>query len=788
MQSPDSSSNRRSFKRSYVACVPCRERKSRCIIKEKPPCSKCAREHRECRFDRRPKAPKHREAPKWTQPDATAKQAEPSASQQRPLADEVRQPSTSPQNLDITLSDYHGLQGEVTSLTQSPNNTNQTLYDRVRSTIVTGTNDALDVLSDAAGQHHSVARSSPSRLQQSANIVHTAGPKVVSGGSHGLGYTITALSEPDDATLDMWDKCRFVRQGWFTGQEAVTYIDLFFEKLAPLTPIILDQFRDHAAHARLVYEEAMLCCTLLMISSRFFMLPGAGGTSRSHYVHQRLWSHCEVLVKRILLGQEKTSTSKTRAIGTVESLMLISDWHPRALHFPPETDGWDGLLISPGYDPVNRRTMNNETPLIRWRDDVFEPAKRANRMSWMLLGMANNLAYELGVLSNQQPEASRATDSEVLRGLRAQKLLYVYVTQTATRLSYPSVFPESISVNASRLPKQNTSELAHRSWMAYMDLSLELTQLSRTASSMFFQSAAHLQSQVLGDHYADLLEHFATSLSKWQQKFDSIDKDMNEPLRDTLLIEFYHLKACTGAISIQAVVARASSAGFTTANANPDEVLSSFITPKDARFLQEVISDTKKVLHIATMSAFKTQLPCAPARIKISVISSSVFLLKALSVGSTHTDVNEALYILDQCTSTLNSSPPDDMDFALRYAALIEKHTTQFRAHLTAARGQVSGEQPARAVLPSGVSNGEGEAYGPDPYMTSLDRQQPEYNLGFVGFDASNGGDAWVSLPFDSSIAPFSGGCDQVSLGLDVDSLNFFWSLPDLEPEEPGFA
>ncbi|KAJ3522709.1 hypothetical protein NM208_g12742 [Fusarium decemcellulare] len=713
--------------------------------------SKCEREHRECRFDHRPKAPKHREPPKWTQPDTAMNQSE---LQQRPLNDEAHPPGTSPQQLDISLGNYQGLHAEVPGFTQSPNNTNQTLYDRVRSTIVTGSNDALDILSDAAGQQHSVAGSTPSQPQPSY-AAHSSGPKVISGGFHGLGFTITALSEPDDATLDMWDKCRFVRQGWFTAQEAVTYIDLFFEKLASLTPILLDQFRGHAAQARLVYEEAMLCCTLLMISSRFFMLPGAG-------------------------GQEKTSTSKTRVIGTIESLMLISDWHPRALHFPPETDGWDGLLISPGYDRVNRKHTNNEAPLIRWREDVFEPAKRANRMSWMLLGMANNLAYELGVFSNHQPEASRLTDSEVIRCLRVQKLLYIYVTQTATRLSYPSVFPESISVTASRLPLQGSGEPSYRSWMAYMDLSLELTQLSRTASSMFFQSASHLQSQVLGDHYADLLDHFAASLSKWQQKFDSLSKDMNEPLRDALLIEFHHLKACTGAISIQAVVARASSAGFTTANTNPDEVLSAFITPKDARFLQEVITDTKKVLHIATMSDFKTQLPFAPARVKISVISSSVFLLKALSVGSTHTDVNDALYVLDQCTSTLNSSPPDDMDFALRYAALIEKHTAQFRAHLTSAR------QTTQALLSNGVSNSENEGDGSEAYMANLSAQS-ENDLGFVGFDAG-GGDTWVSLPFDSSIAPFSGGCDQLSLGLDVDSLNFLWSLPGLGPEESGFT
>ncbi|KAL2675646.1 hypothetical protein Neosp_011836 [[Neocosmospora] mangrovei] len=660
MESPGSSGNQRSFKRSYVACVSCRSRKSRCIVKDKPPCTKCEREHRECRFDHRQRGPKHREPPKWTQQEAAT------TSRQRPLP-EVQLPGASPKQLDVSLGGY---QGDALGFSQSPNNTSHSLYDRVRSSIVTGTNDALDILSDAVDRQRSVAASTPSQP--------TNGPRITPGGFNGVGFTITALSEPEDSTLDLWDKCRFVRQGLFTAQEAVTYMDLFFEKLQPLSPVIVDQFRSHSAHTQLVHEEAMLCCTILTIASRFFMLPGAGGTSRSHNIHQRLWSHCEMLIKRILLGQEKTSTAKTRAIGTVESLMLISDWHPRALHFPPETDGWDALLISPGYDPVNRRRMNDEAPLIRWKDDVFEPAKRANRMSWMLLGMANNLAYELGVISSQRPETSRSTELQIIRSLRAQKLLYVYLTQTATR--------------------------------------------------------------------------------------------------DSLLIEYHHLKACTGAISIQAVVSRASSAGFTTTNTNPDEVLSAFITPKDARFLQEVISDSKKLLRIATMSDFKAQLPYAPARVKISVISSSVFLLKALSVGSTHTDVNDALYVLDQCTSTLNSSPPDDMDFALRYAALIEKHTAQFRAHLTASRGQGSGEQHTRSLPPNGVGGNETE--GAEGYMGNMGTSEDD--LGFVGFDA---GDTWVSLPFDSSIAPFGGGCDQLSLGLDIDSLNFLWSLPGLGPE-----
>jgi hypothetical protein len=203
MDSPERPSNTRLFKRSYVACVSCRARKARCVIKDGPPCAKCAREHRECHFDHRPRAPKHRDAPKWTRDEPT----EPVS--QMPFPQETHSTSTSPQ--------------DGTGLGPSPNNSSQSLYDRVQSTIVTGTTDALDFLSNAAGQRHSIAGSTPS---QTHPFTKSNGPRVVSGGYNDVGFTITALSEPDDTCLDMWDKCRFVRQGWFTAQEAVTYIDL----------------------------------------------------------------------------------------------------------------------------------------------------------------------------------------------------------------------------------------------------------------------------------------------------------------------------------------------------------------------------------------------------------------------------------------------------------------------------------------------------------------------------------------------------------------------------------
>lgn len=113
--------------------------------------------------------------------------------------------------------------------------------------------------------------------------------------------------------------------GWLTGQEGATYLDLFYEHIAPYAPVMTDDFQSHAQHRYLITSEPMLLTTMLMIASRFFTLPGPGGMSRSHFIHQRLWLYCELLIHRVMFGQEKHATAKVRIMGTIESLILIAD-------------------------------------------------------------------------------------------------------------------------------------------------------------------------------------------------------------------------------------------------------------------------------------------------------------------------------------------------------------------------------------------------------------------------------------------------------------------------------
>lgn len=285
-----------------------------------------------------------------------------------------------------------------------------------------------------------------------------------------------------------------------------------------MTPVLPDHYRHHASHHSLVHEEALLCCTILMISSRFFTLPGAGGISRSHHVHQRFWNYCEHLIRRVMFGQEKLSSARTRVVGTIESFILISDWHPRSIHFPPEAEGWDVLLIQPEYDRTNRLVSEGDAPLIRWREDVFEPARRAERMSWMLLGAATNLAYELGILTDDAETVLPST-FPASRYTRVKQVLSVYVSYHAVRLSCSSILPQNISNTSMTTSLDSTNDTTDKSWRAFMYLWTELTQLMKTATAMFFQSKSHTRQQSLNGHYLILLQHFFPSLTAWYDRF-----------------------------------------------------------------------------------------------------------------------------------------------------------------------------------------------------------------------------------------------------------------------------
>jgi hypothetical protein len=124
----------------------------------------------------------------------------------------------------------------------------------------------------------------------------------------------------------------------------------FFHNLSPLSPILMSYYSDHSNHHSLVSSEPMLCTTIMTISSRYHALPGDGGRLRSDDIHRKFWLYWKTLFTRVMYGQESGANSNTRSVGTLESLLLMSEWHPRAVHFPPDVDGWDCEMMEDGQE------------------------------------------------------------------------------------------------------------------------------------------------------------------------------------------------------------------------------------------------------------------------------------------------------------------------------------------------------------------------------------------------------------------------------------------------------
>ena len=102
-------------------------------------------------------------------------------------------------------------------------------------TVVSSGNDALNILFEAAA----AADDQESGLNdQGTSSQGLQSGDVGTGNSHSVNGGATArpdippqivrpveLSDASIETLNVWEACRFVKMGWFTSREAVTFID-----------------------------------------------------------------------------------------------------------------------------------------------------------------------------------------------------------------------------------------------------------------------------------------------------------------------------------------------------------------------------------------------------------------------------------------------------------------------------------------------------------------------------------------------------------------------------------
>lgn len=121
----------------------------------------------------------------------------------------------------------------------------------------------------------------------------------------------------------------------------------FFEYLNPLAPLVPPALREN--HSFLAQSEHALANTILTISARYHTLPGIGGASRSYAIHDRLWRYTRNLLSKLPFSGSRS----IRKPAMVESLLLLTEWHPRNYHFPDD-DLTDEQHVPSGEVPPDK--------------------------------------------------------------------------------------------------------------------------------------------------------------------------------------------------------------------------------------------------------------------------------------------------------------------------------------------------------------------------------------------------------------------------------------------------
>ncbi|KAF1363861.1 hypothetical protein EJ07DRAFT_162411 [Lizonia empirigonia] len=783
------------FKRAYKACINCRQRKAKCILgtgpdggELKPPCQRCKREMRECIFRserswvkrRKPGEARDEEEELTSSRPQTQLPAAPAPAQPSPAQrSSISGHSFTPVQSQSPYVQGHSHRSDILSPPahlRRVSSSQPDLAHSVMRTVVSSGSDALNLLFEAA--NHRGAIDNPEANGSQAYETPRSGPSNgYDAGSpfHTFRAQPVQMSTPSPETLKIWTSCRFVQMGWFSAHEAVTYVDLFFKNCSPLSPILGDFYSHHENHYSLIAMDPFLCVTILMISSRYNILPGVGGASRGYFVHDRLWEQCQRFIMKIMLGQVKPSKAQSRTIGSIEALLLLSEWHPRALHFPTAADGWDCELMIGANNTTaeGAKLLEGDTTSSRWLEDVIEPAKRSDRMSWMLMGSALSMAQELGLFEDnasidkdQRSYPKSSSEFLTLRRIRARKLLYVLLEQLSWRLGCTSMIPQSLNHALMEKIPVDSATGAVEQWQSFMSAWVELTKLARSVSDTIYPCAATTKSLLRTGRYIGLLEHFQPLLTSWRKKYLDPCK-LKVGLHDMLTIEYQYVRIYTNSVGMQAVVER--TLAETDTDVPQDDILPMNLEPRDYDFIQEVVDGSCQILQKVVQLSESGALRYSPVRIFLRITTSSIYLIKGLSLGSRNQKLQSSLDILDAAIRALRASVLDDMHLASRYATLLELHVARLRDSF------VVSSRPPR--IPSRPTSAERNG---TTGMDFLNNHAGQSALAGLAGDVTGmmPDDDWLALPFDPAMAPFGLDNQQNFQSFDDGTLDFIWNLP----------
>ncbi|PVH96279.1 hypothetical protein DM02DRAFT_128401 [Periconia macrospinosa] len=718
-----------------------------------------------------------------------------------------------------SIGRYEPLRRPATATQPQNDEEDRKMADTATAVMQTGEiysgHDALNLLFQAAGrdlqeqQHHRTGSTSsahrPSMGSTPGSQTNLASPQAITAHARNpsrvaaepivdpaLAHQSPGIPDPPNEAafndaVKAWSKFRFVRAGWLTAKEAVRYIDYFYTYLSPLTPIVVPDYRDHAMHGKLLREEPMLVITLLTIASRFRTpdTPSrAGAVSRSYLIHDKFWKYLQGMIDRTIYGQEQfgggfcgagqqpgsdvnpLTRKGLRTLGTVESLMLLTEWHPRALHFPPGDDDDELVPIEDdvGGDAHTNTGSNNLVSDGGQRiDSWLEPCWRSDRMCWMLLGNALSLAYEIGVFDDTSEvefeEANQHLSHATVKAYFRRKnhlknLLVIYVTQTSGRLGLTSMLPKTLredELQSQRTPLElynarkalikapplhhstrpdgqrlPLESVATQERHAIQDLVLDfwdrIAKTMEMGNLKLFPNRRKTRELLKSGKYEELLKGFQTPLLDWKRGFDQAPQ-VPALLRHVLTIEYEYTRVYLNSLALQAVVERCThntplqphaqpngagaQSNSRTSDSNGGAIPFSTLVKwygNDRHHIREVVDASRCVLKVVVDDLYPHHLRHAPVRTFFRIVSVAIICLKTFALGATEDDVAITLGLLDRAVFALRTSIVDDVHVGNRFADLVDTLTHRIRGRFVRLAANGGGTNSAGISRPQSPS------------------------------------------------------------------------------------
>jgi hypothetical protein len=592
--------------RAYQACEGCRSRKVKCILgpnvdkPQGPPCNRCLREQKECVFSetrRKKRGIDDGDVRDDGQEDWEQTYSVPFASPPMDTPTNGRSASKSNPNKRVRRS--FPVRGSQDGSVDGDVEYDQALAQKLRASIGGMPSMANGSGAHGYGQHH--AHSNRTMRQPSADDEVTAlqHPDIFSREGM-MGMLIRAAEQADTSVIPVlqttndslidpqmtaaspieppakqiaaWQRLKFVRSGWFKAKEGIAYVDYFYRNLLPHTPLCLPDYNQSDKQITLLEQEKVLLVTILCIASRYMKLSGPASVTRAAKIHDKLWTELHRMLGRLSFAQEQFggglcgagAESKNvnqlayrgmRTIGTIEALVLLVEWNPRALHFPPESDDEDFML--PEGDAVRSEDDDFANMLVNGtgneqKESWLEPLWRSDRMAWMQMSNAIALAMELGVFddmsmsefSQNNPNIPRPKiEAFWNRKKYLRELLPVYFIQLAGRLEFISKLPrgyiEALSSKTGAEERIKNLLAVFRGaaspglipgaspGTSYKDFSdpqqvllyfwQEIAAIMKSVNQEIYKNGQMSASLVKSGRYADLIDLYHGPLDRWQR-------------------------------------------------------------------------------------------------------------------------------------------------------------------------------------------------------------------------------------------------------------------------------